>query len=55
MTDFTKDELEDLYYSVRVMHKIGYDLPSYQSAYGLMTKIRKIIDNYCENNEITEE
>lgn len=55
MNDFTKEELEDLYYAIRYFWKnrSRLDLPSddedFSNAYDLKEKIQSLIDNYCEN------
>ncbi len=49
MNEFTKEELIDLCYAARVMHKSGYDYPSEKPTVHLYTKIQSLIDNYCEH------
>ena len=61
MNDFTKEELEDLYYAIRHFWKnrCSHDLPSDEGdishSYELMQKIQSMIDNYHEPSEETKE
>lgn len=48
MTEFTKEELQDLWMYIREFMGNGYDHPSNHKGYELMRKIRSMIDNYCE-------
>jgi len=48
MNEFTKEELEDLEYWLRVTSKQDITLPSGKDLFYLQDKIQSMIDDYCE-------